>query len=203
MYDDLDVDDVWFCAIFLCYVKPSLAVLPWPMSTQSSTKRSRMGPRAGRGVDLKCFEVDISVRDWRAACVCPTEMSPSACFNIASKSGSLNDAIAQIEQGKRAFYKSSTSVRIHFLFYTRCCTTLFASPALSIVSTSSSSVRLGNVIPMVHRRAPVRVATYVKSAQSKQQLETCTLRISPTVCVRFIQHVPSASRVCTVAVGRV
>ena len=84
MYDDLDGGDVFF-------KEPSFAVRLLRGSTQSSTKRTRIGSRAVRGVDLNRFKVNISVRDCRAACVCPTEKSPSACFKTAS--GFVNGAM--------------------------------------------------------------------------------------------------------------
>jgi len=71
--------------------------------------------------------------------------------------------------------------------------TLFAKPAFSIVSVSSSRVRLGNVVPIVYERAenPGREALMKP-------------RMSPTVCVRFMRLtslVPSASLICTLVVG--
>ena len=68
-----------FCAMFLYYmnISPSLAALPLHILTQSSTKQSGMGLSAGRGVDLKHFKVNIFMRDWSAAWVCPTKTNPS------------------------------------------------------------------------------------------------------------------------------
>lgn len=54
------------------------------MSTQSSTKRIMMGSREVRGVERNRLEENISVRDWRAAWVWPTEIRPSACFRTVS-----------------------------------------------------------------------------------------------------------------------
>ena len=50
-----------------------------------------MGSNEASGVDRKRFEENISVSDCRAACVCPTETRPSACFRTAS--GFENGAI--------------------------------------------------------------------------------------------------------------
>ena len=43
-----------------------------------------MGSRETRGVDLNLLDRNISVKDWRAACVWPTETRPSACLRIVS-----------------------------------------------------------------------------------------------------------------------
>jgi hypothetical protein len=91
-----------FCAMFLYCMRPSFAVRPLRMSTQSSTKRTRIGSRAARGVERKRFEVNISVRDCSAACVCPTETSPSACFRTAS--GFVNGAMMEMRTANKFGY---------------------------------------------------------------------------------------------------
>lgn len=73
-----------FCAMFLYCMRPSFAVRPLRMSTHSSMKRCMMGSSDVSGVDLNRFEENISVNDCSAACVWPTETSPSACFSTVS-----------------------------------------------------------------------------------------------------------------------
>ena len=106
----------------------------------------------------------------------------------------------------------------------RCTTTLFASPAAATVSPSASSVRFGNVVPIVYTRAAfsgrdLSVHQH-PSAPQPTTYALIKLRMSPTVCERFIRHgilqqsgsaahsatpdtylVPSANRICTVVVG--
>jgi hypothetical protein len=43
-----------------------------------------MGSSEARGVVRKRFDENISVNDCSAACVCPTETRPSACFRMVS-----------------------------------------------------------------------------------------------------------------------
>lgn len=43
-----------------------------------------MGSSEAKGVVRKRFDENISVNDCSAACVCPTETRPSACFRIVS-----------------------------------------------------------------------------------------------------------------------
>src|SRR6266403_696573 len=67
---------------------------PLRISTQSSTKRTMMGSSEAKGVVRKRFDENISVNDCRAACVCPTETRPSACFRMVS--GFVMGAIARV-----------------------------------------------------------------------------------------------------------
>lgn len=43
-----------------------------------------MGSRDATGVERNRFELNISFSDCNAACVCPTEISPSACRKTVS-----------------------------------------------------------------------------------------------------------------------
>lgn len=43
-----------------------------------------MGSSDARGAERNRFEENISVKDCRAACICPTDTRPSACLRIAS-----------------------------------------------------------------------------------------------------------------------
>jgi len=58
-----------FWAVFLYCMRPSFAMRPLRISTQSSTKRIMMGSREASGVVRKRFDENISVNDCSAAWV--------------------------------------------------------------------------------------------------------------------------------------
>jgi len=60
--------------------------------------RNMIGSSDVKGVDRNRFEENISVRDWRAAWVWPTEMRPSACLRTVS--GFENGAIVGLNGGE-------------------------------------------------------------------------------------------------------
>jgi hypothetical protein len=72
------------CFVQYFYTARGLLWLLLCMSMQSSMKGSMMSSNEASGVDQERSEENISVSDCRAACVCPTETRPSACFRTAS-----------------------------------------------------------------------------------------------------------------------
>ena len=124
-------------------------------------------------------------------------------------SGFVNSAIVQIEQQQQ---KVSHHL-VHPCRFNSTPTTIppCCSPALhsQLSPCHHPACSFGMLSQWSMHACHVQVATYVKSAQSKQQLETyalINLRISPTVCETFIWHsilVLSASHICTIVVGRV
>ena len=85
------------------------------------------------------------------------------------------------------------NISLSGIYTQRCTTTLFASPARSIVSWSFSKTRFGNVVPIVYTLDAFSgrdLSLLISSCSSREQTTYALikLRMSPTVCVKFIRH---------------